>query len=36
MQKKKASAKKLTNSKSLKQVKPLLNPQPLPPRIHPT
>jgi hypothetical protein len=35
MRAKKAS-KKLKSSKALQQVKPLINPQPLPPRIHPT
>jgi hypothetical protein len=30
-----ARSKKLKSAKSLKTVKPLLNPQPLPPRQHP-
>jgi hypothetical protein len=31
-----ARSKKLKNSKSLKKVRPLINPQPLPPRQLPT
>lgn len=30
-----ARSKKLKGGKGLKEVKPLLNPQPLPPRVHP-
>lgn len=35
MKKKKTTSRKLASGKTLKDVKPLLNPQPLPPRNHP-